>query len=426
MIRNIFANFSSRLGVAVLNFAMLLMTTHFLGKETRGIVSIIGLGIAIIHVVSDLANGPSLVYLTPRTRLRTLWTIGSAWAIFTTIIVGIILIYIGNIPSFCGTEILIVAVLIALHSLNQNILLGQQRIKEYNILFILQGIVQIISMAVCIFFFNQKSVYPYIYSNMVSFGLCYLIGLYLIHKNPPEPKIAEKRSVLLVLFTNGFYAQMASLFLILCKLKGQTSLKTILPNGEGEAGIYSTAFALGEAIMIFAASVSAVVLSNVSNHANHLETRKTVFQLGKLSLTLTFLAVAFFVLLPSGFYTSLLGKDFSPVKHVFVTIAPGIIFVSFGTVFGHYFSGAGKHYMNFISGSIALLTTYLTTDYFIEKFGISGAGYSSSASYVLLTLIIFSAFVLVGENRKDDLKQLLPSKQDFFELRSMLKLKKRN
>ena len=232
MIRSIFANFSSRLAVAVMNFAMLLLTTHFLGKETRGAVYIIGLGIAIIHVVSDLANGPSLVYLTPRTRLSRLWITGSIWAFITTALIGTILIYIGNIPSYCGIEVLIVAILISLHSLNQNILLGQQRIKAFNILLFLQGAIQISTMACCIFLFDQKSVYPYIYANMVSLSLCYTIGLILIHKNPPEPKITETRSILLVLFTNGFYTQAASLFLVMCKLKTQTSVKSILPNDQ--------------------------------------------------------------------------------------------------------------------------------------------------------------------------------------------------
>jgi O-antigen/teichoic acid export membrane protein len=421
MIRNIFTNFSARLAVAAMSFITLLMTTHYLGKETKGIVSIISLGIGIIHIVSDLANGPSLVYLTPRTKLRTLIVTGSIFAVVTTFAIGYLLIYLGNIPEDCGKEALVVALLISLHSLNQNVLLGQQRIKAYNILFFFQGVLQIAAMACCIFLFDQKSVYPYLYSNIASFAICYVAGLYLINKNPPEPKILEKRPILWVLFSNGFYTQAASLFLYMCKLKSQTSVKTILPNGEGAAGIYSTAFALGEAIMIFAASVSAVVLSKVSNQDNHAEARTSVFQLSKLSLGLTFLAVLFFLILPAGFYSWLLGKDFSPVKEVFLSIAPGIIFISFGTVFSHYFSGAGKHYMNFISGACALITTYLTADFFIHKAGMMGAGYSSSMTYMVLSIVIFVAFMLMGGNKKSDWKQLVPSRENFRSLRNILK-----
>lgn len=423
MIRSIFTNFSARLAVAAMNFIMLLMTTHYLGAQTRGVVSILAIGIGIIHIVSDLAGGPSLVYLTPRTKLRSLIITGSIWAIFTTLLVGYILIYIGNIPNNCGVEALIVAVLISLHSLNQNILLGQERIKAFNILFFVQGVIQIGAMVFCIFVFDQKSVYPYLYSNIVSFSLCYLVGLYLINKNPPQPKIIEKRPILLVLFTNGFYTQAATLCLYLCKLKSPTSIKNILPDGEASAGIYTTAFALGEAIMIFAASVSAVVLSKVSNQDNHADARSSVFQLSKLSMGLTFLAVVFFLALPSNFYSWLLGKDFSPVKQVFLSISPGIVAISFGTVFAHYFSGAGKHYMNFISGACALLTTYLTTDFLIHKAGMMGAGYASSATYIVLSVVIFTAFMLIGGNTKSDWKQLLPALEDFRSLRNMLKKK---
>jgi len=421
MIRSIFTNFSARLAVAMMNFIMLLMTTHFLGAETRGIVSILAIGIGIIHIVSDLASGPSLVYLTPRTKLRSLIITGSIWAIVTTAIVGYILIYIGNVPTYCGPEALIVAVLISLHSLNQNILLGQQRIKAFNILFFLQGVIQVAALASCILIFKQKGVYPYIYSNIVSFTLCYLAGFYLINKNPPQPTIVEKRPILWVLFSNGFYTQAATLFLYLCKLKYPTSLKSILPNGEAGAGIFTTAFALGEAIMIFAASVSAVVLSKVSNQKNHMDARSSVLQLSKLSFCLTFLAVAFFLALPAGFYSWLLGKDFNPVKEVFFSIAPGILAISFGTVFAHYFSGAGKHYMNFISGACALTTTYLTANYFIHKMGMIGAGYASSATYIVLSIVIFVAFMLIGGNKKSDWKELIPSRENFRSLRNILK-----
>ena len=120
----------------------------------------------------------------------------------------------------------------------------------------------------------------------------------------------------------------------------------------------------------------------------------------------------------------MLGKDFSPVKDVFISIAPGIVAISFGTVFSHYFSGAGKHYMNFISGAFALITTYLTTNYFIHLAGMSGAGYASSATYIVLTIVIFTAFMIIGGNKKIEWKQLLINKEDFTSIKNILKREK--
>ncbi len=423
MIRSIFTNFSARLAVAVLNFVMMLFITHFLGKEIYGQISIIALNVFYIHMISDLAGGPSLVFLTPRAKLKSLLITGSVWSAVNSLGIGALLIYSGIFPMLYGKELLIIGLLISLHSLNQNILLGQQRIKAYNLLFVLQGILQILSLVVFIFFFRQADAYPYIYAALISNLLCYFVGLYLVHKNAPQPKIIEKRPLLLVLFKNGFYTQAASIFMVLPKTISFNNLKEVLHDGEGSIGIFNSASSLTSAISLFGASVSSIVLAKVSNHENHSEARIVVIRLAKLSLLLTTIAVSMFLLLPAEFYSWLLGKDFSPVKSIFVTMAPGIIFVSLGTVFSHYFSGAGQHIMNFFSGAISLLVAWLVTHYLIVHFGIVGAGISATITYSVMTLFIMTTFFIIGKQPLKDLGMLMPRKGDVASLINIFKKK---
>jgi O-antigen/teichoic acid export membrane protein len=421
MIRSIFSNFSARLGVAALNFVMLLMITHFLGKGIYGQISDIAINVFYIHILSDLAGGPSLVYLTPRAKLGSLLITGSLWSVFNAFGIGTLLIYTGVFPALYGKELLIIGLIISLHSLNQNLLLGQQRIKEYNFLFLLQGFLQIASLSVFIFFYKSPDAYPYIYACIISNALCYFIGLYLVSQKSTAPKIKETRPLLLVLISNGFYTQAASIFVMIPKSICFNSLKGVLPDGEGAVGIFNSAYSLAGAIMLFGASVSAVVLAKVANHENHTETRTTVFRLGKLSFLMTTIAVSFFLLLPAGFYSWLLGKDFSPVKSIFIPMAPGILLLSLGTVFSHYFSGAGKHIMNFISGAIALLFSWLITHFLITKYGIAGAGIATSFTYIIMTVFITTAFIFVGKDPRADLKLMLPAKGDFKSLMNLFK-----
>lgn len=424
MIKNIFTNFSSRFGVAVFNFIMLLMITHQLGKDIYGQISIIALNISIIHLISDLASGPSLVYLTPRAKLSSLLFNGSTWSIFNAVGIGSLLVYTGIFPKAYSVELLVIGVLISLHSLNQNLLLGQQKIKAYNLLFLMQGALQLLTMFLCIFFYKLSTdVYPYIYACIISNSIAYIVGLILVHKNRPPQQIEESKSILFLLFKNGFFTQAASLFLVFSKTISFNSLQTNLPNGTGAIGIFNSAFSLGATLMLFGASVSSIVLAKVANEKNHTATRATVFRLSKLSFAITLLGVGFFLLVPANFYSWLLGKDFLPVKNIFISMAPGILFLSLGTVFSHYFSGAGKHYMNFICGGITLLVTYLTTDVLIRKYGIAGAGLSTSVTFITLTFCIFIAFVFSDGNKKGDWKQLFPSKADFITLQEKFKFK---
>ena len=424
MIRSILTNFSARLGVAVINFIMLLMLTNLLGKDIYGQISEIALNVGIIHIISDLAGGPSLVYLTPRAKLSSLLLSGSVWSFINAIGIGALLIYFGIFPVLYGKEILVIGLLVSLHSVNQNILLGQQRIKAYNILFFLQGILQILSLCFFIFAYKPADAYPYIYACLISNGLCYVVGLFLISRKAEAPLIKESRPLLFVLFSNGFYTQAASLFMLMPKSIAFREMDDILPEADGSKGIYNSAFSLGAAIMLFGASVSSIVMSKVANHENHAEARGMIFRLAKLSLLLTSLAIIFFLLLPAEFYTWLLGKDFSPVKSVFIPMAPGLIFLSLGTVFSHYFSGAGKHNMNFLSGGITLLFSWLTTHFLIEKYGITGAGISTSVAYIVMTIFIMAAFIFAGKQPASDLKLLLPAKDDFTELKNIFKKKK--
>ncbi len=421
MIRNILTNFSARLGVAALNFVMLLMLTNLLGKDIYGQISEIALNVGIIHIISDLAGGPSLVYLTPRAKLSALLISGSAWSFVNAIGIGAILIYAGIFPTLYAKELLLIGLLVSLHSINQNLLLGQQRIKAYNILFFLQGILQILSLCFFLFIYKPADAYPYIYACFISYGFCYAVGLFLVSKTAHVPTIKESRPLLLVLFSNGFYTQAASLFVLLPKAIAFNEIEKIIPDADGPKGIFNSAHSLGSAIMLFGASVSAVVMAKVANHANHSETRATIFRLAKLSFLLTAFAVLLFLSLPAEFYTWLLGKEFSPVKSVFIPMTPGIIFLSLGTVFSHYFSGAGKHIMNFIGGGITLLFAWLTTHFLVVEFGLMGAGIATSVGFIVMTVFIMAAFIFVGKQPASDLKLLLPAKSDFTALKDIFK-----
>ncbi|HEU4716923.1 MAG TPA: hypothetical protein VFU15_03790 [Bacteroidia bacterium] len=413
MIRKILSNFSARMAGAVLNFFMLLLTTHFLGKSVRGEIVLIQIGINIIHLVSDLAGGPSLVYLVPRARLSRLLSVGSAWGIGSSVLVAFAMISYGAMPENYTWQILVMGALISLHSLNQNILLGQERITAYNALLFAQGIVQTLVMTVCIIGLGQRGALPYIWCCIIGYGLCWITGLFLVWKGHREPKIEEKRNIFLLLFSNGFFTQMASLAMLMSIRINYYMLHKYMPDGDSSVGLYSTAISLGEAILLFSASISAIIMSRVSNESDHRTARSTVLRLSKVSLGMTALGVCAFLVLPDGFYSWLLGKDFSPVKEIFTTIAPGVIILSFATVFSHYFSGSGLHYLNFISGAVAILCTFIVAGPLISDYGIPGAGWAASISYGTLSLTVFFIFMLVGGNRKEEWKMLLPSSADF-------------
>ncbi len=426
MIRTILANFSARLSMQVMYFFTLLLTTNNLGREVRGEISIIQLSINMIHLISDIVGGPALVYLVPRAKLSTLLIAGWLWAIFSCAAIGTILIQTELMPELYSREVLFASFLLSLNSINLNILLGQERMKEFNILLFLQGGLMFVTMAASIFILKHDHSIPYLEACYVAYGGCFLVGLYFVLRKKHIPKLTDSRPILYILFANGFFTQIATLAHQLSIRQNYYYLDTMIPDNKASVGIYSTAISLGEAILLFSASVAAVLMSKVSNEKLIEVSRKQTMRLSKLSLGVTIPGILLFALLPPDFYSWMLGKDFSGVHSSFLTIAPGIILVSFGTVFGHYFSGSGKHYMNFFSGLFGLSITMFTVRQMINVNGVEGAGWSASLAYGGMALFIFAAFMVTGRNNSGEWKELLPNKSDFTALKNIFQSSKQD
>lgn len=412
MIRSIFVNFSARLAMQVMYFCTLLLTTHFLGSEVRGEISLIQVAINIIHLVSDIVGGPALVYMAPRARLRTLLITGWAWTLFSSGITWGILLWNDAIPAGFAVPVLISAVLLSLNSISMNILLGQERLKLYNLLLYLQGALMLGSMAASIFLIGHSDAVPYMDATYIAYGGCAALGLYFVLSHRHTPKLTDKRNVLFVLFSNGIFTQLANLTFQLSIRYSYYQLDQQYGHGKASIGIYSTAVSLGEAILLFAASVASVLAARISNERLATLSRQRTLQLSKLSIGLTIPAVLIFAAMPPSFYSWLLGDSFAAVRNSFVSITPGIIMVSFGTVFGHYFTGIGKPYMNFMSGSFALILSLLTASSIIAAYGIIGAGISASIAYGGLAIFIFTMFMITGGNAKGEWKELIPRLSD--------------
>jgi O-antigen/teichoic acid export membrane protein len=253
---------------------------------------------------------------------------------------------------------------------------------------------------------------PYIGACFVSYSASFIVGFFLVLRKKHEPKLSEKRPVLFVLFSNGFFTQMASITFQLSIRQNFDRLTRLNPGNNVPVGQYSTAIALGEAILIFSGSVAAITMARIANMENPTEAREAALRMSKYSLLITIPAIVLFMLLPAEFYSVLIGKEFGQIKEIFYTLGTGIAVISFCTVFSFYFTGIGKNYMNFFSGMFGFLIALISAKPLIDNMGIIGAGWSATLAYSGLGLFIFLMFMFVGGNKKSDWKLLIPSRAD--------------
>lgn len=420
MIRNILITFSARMAVATANFIVLLCTTHELGADVRGKISLIQLGVQLIHLISDLAGGPSVVYLVPRSPLRVLVATATGWAVFSALAVGSVLLYFNQIPQEFGRDVLGIGLLVSLSAVFQNILLGQERVRQYNILLLLQGALLIGGVVFSLYAVNVRSAMAFVIGSYASWGVVAVVAAVLVLKHKHVVTREETRPLLWVMFINGFFTQAATLTHQLSIRENYFRLEKLSSSDDAAVGIYSTALSLGEAILLFSASIASILMARAANASDSPGVRKNALRLSKLSLLITLPALLVFALLPDAFYTWLLGKDFSPVRGAFLSLLPGIAAMSFGTVYAHYFSGTGRHYRNFIAGCVGLGIALLSSGPLIKAFEVQGAGWSASMAYGGLSLLIFGMF-MAGSKQKGEWKNLLPQREDVEEIKGFIR-----
>lgn len=388
MIKNIISTLFTKGFVALINLAILLISSRQLGSDVRGQVSLLISNIAIIQIINEIYTGYVLVYFIPRFSLRKIYRSGILWMLFCTFLCVLIFVWfdIGIVEPWI--HLVLLSFIIILHSFHMVIILAKERIKVYNYLNFMQPALLLLVLMVAIFHFHIKTVNSYVLALYCSFLLALAFSCIQIFR------IFRKESHELVLFEpkkiveNGFYNQLANLCHMLSSrynfyLLGNTIL----------VGIYSSASSLIESVWIISGSVSPIILTYIANSKDPGNNGRITFLLSKICFLLSLCCVIVLYFIPRDFFVFLLGADFIHVKTVMLYLSPGILFISFATIISHYFAGLGKQKILLTANGFGLLATICTSRYLISKDQLLGACYAASLSYFVATVILVVFFM---------------------------------
>jgi O-antigen/teichoic acid export membrane protein len=393
----------------MINLAILLVSSKQLGSDVRGQVSLLILNIAVIQVINEIYTGYALVYFIPRFSLKKVYLRGVIWTIACTIICAIILILLFEWFDIGIREhwihLLVLPFIIILHSFHMVIILAKEKIKEYNFLNFLQPALLLSTLLIVFFYFKRKTADSYIIALYVSFMLSIILSgiqVFRIFKNQPHDlQLFELNNII----KNGFYNQLANLSHMLSNrynfyLLGNTIL----------VGIYSSSSSLIESVWIISGSVSPIILTYIANSKDSTNNARIAFLLSKICFLLSLFCVIILYFIPRDFFVYLLGQDFIHVKTVMLYLSPGILFISFATIISHYFAGLGKQKILVVANGFGLLATICTSHYFVSRYQLLGACYSTIISYFVAASILVIVFMKQNNFRLFD---LLKFKRDF-------------
>lgn len=417
MLKKLLGTSGTRMLNALTGFLTLWLATNELGREAWGIAAFVVVDAAFILLISDLMAGSVLIYFAPRKSVRTLLKIAYpsiAIVIFCSFLFFEGLSFFPNvytkiIPEGYTFEILALALLNALHFVNLNILLGKEKIFQFNMLFLTQFVTQILSMAFFIYVLDIHDAHAFIYSQFIGFvvpvipGFCMLIPFLL-----KEAQKDDLRTTLHEFFKFGLMIQLSSFVSIINRRLSYFVIRKY--NDMGSVGVYNSGVQITEGLKLIAQSIAQIQFSSISNSNSKEYAAQLSIKLMKLAVILTTLALSVLALIPQNVFEYVFSREFGDMKLVILTLSPGIICLAANNIFCHYFSGINKPKHNLYASIVGLLVTIPSTLILIPLYGFVGAGISTSLTYFSSVVYQWIVFKKMTSTHFID---LIPNKLDW-------------
>ncbi|MBS1634874.1 MAG: polysaccharide biosynthesis C-terminal domain-containing protein [Bacteroidetes bacterium] len=387
MLKKIISTLFTKSSAAIISFAILLVSSKLLGGEVRGQISLLILNIAIIQTVNEIYTGYALVHFIPKFSFSKVYTSGLLWSVFCTTLLSLFFYFFHIGLTAYWIHLFILSFIIIVHSFHLVLILGKNSIRLYNILSFSQPALLLLSLLVCIYVYNIRTIDAYVIALYVSFvppAIFSFLGVLAIARHSHDAKPYHAREI----YTNGFYNQMANLSHML-----SNRYNFYLLGNNMLVGVYAGATSLIESVWIISNSVAPIILTHIANAQKNEENSKVTFVLAKVCFLLSCTCVLVLVFIPAEFFVFLLGKDFENTKSVMLHLSPGILFISFSTIISHYFSGMGRQRLIAIANFSGLLTTVSTAYVLVHNFQLIGACYATSLSYLVASLVLVISFM---------------------------------
>ena len=419
MLKKILNTFGIRAFSAILNLLIAVLLSQYLGPSGKGTQSIILTTISFILIFSNLVGGATLVYLAPRFHVSLLLVPSYLWTILMGLISYLVLNMSNLVESTYILHICVLAVINSIMSIHSNILVGKERISESNNLVLFQTVILVLSLLAAFVVFKQVSVNSYIASLYISMSVCMIISSFFVGKSILSIRffpLVKFVPVIIQMFRYGFQNQVAHITQLLSFRLSYYVLDEY--KGVAAVGIYSNGISIAESVWLVAKSMALVQYSWVSNSTDkEASARKTVL-LVKGSVLLSLLLVLPLLLLPVTGYTFIFGDGFAGVKPVIWSLLPGVLIYNFSILFGTYFSGTGRYYINSTISAAGLVVSAILYFTFIPMYSETGAGVATSISYIFTSLLFLWFF-----SREYGLwyKEVIPHRKDFADVISELR-----
>ncbi|HIA36574.1 MAG TPA: hypothetical protein EYN89_07510 [Flavobacteriales bacterium] len=408
MFKKIISTFASKFLSGILSLLIVIFAARYLGAEGRGIISLLMLNITIVIMFNNLAGGGALIYAVPRENFIQLLLPSYFWALITSLLTSYTLTVSGLSPPEYGIHLFLLSFVLALVTVNGNLLLGLERINEHNFSSLFQVLINLIVFYILLNTPGGKDVQSYIKALYCSFSTGMLLTSVLLFRKIKKLDGRPIASVLKAMFKNGFFVQIGGIFQLLNYRLSYYLLEVF--HSTAVLGVYSTAVSLIEALWLISKSISMVQYARISNSKDLEYSRTLTIKLIKFTFVSTLAILLILIGIPESAFLYVLGNQFSGLKEVLLYLSAGIVIFSISGMFSHYLSGTGKFHVNTKASGIGFIITVIGGFILIPEYKLMGAGITATLSYTASTIYQAICFCKITSTKPLD---FVPVRGDF-------------
>lgn len=378
-----------------------------LGPEGRGIYALATLLPALIVNFGNLGIGPATVYYVARGQFKSQEILGNN--VLLTVAIGTLGILGGLIVIlFCGDAVfpgvplryLIFALTLVpaeiFFSFVRYLLLGAQRIQEFNYVQIVQAVLFLVFIALALLGL-RAGVAGAIVAGLLTWLAVDAIVFNLARSVAKGVDFKPNASYIKQATTYGLQAHLANILGFLNYRVDMFLVNAFL--GPTAVGLYSVGVGLVEKLWLIPQSASTVLFPRVAAESEEGRRKEFTALVARTVLWVTAFVALVLVLLSKWIVLLLYSEAFLPAVSALQALLVGVITLSAGKVLANDIAGRGLPMLNIYTGLAAVVTNVVLNLLWIPHYGITGAGWASTASYTISFLGSLFFYCRLSGNR---------------------------
>lgn len=390
-----------------------------LGPEGRGVYAMAALLPSLIVTFGNLGIGPATVYYVARDEFRRQEILGNNVLLSLGIsgigiLAGLVVIFFFREIVFPGVAmgyLLLALVLVPVEvffSYVRHVLLGAQRIKEFNYLQIAQSVFFLGFIALALLGL-RAGVTGAILAGLLSWIVVDALVLRQAKRVAGGIKFVLNTSYIKRATTYGAQAHLSNILGFLNYRVDLFLVNSFL--GPAAVGLYAVGVGLVEKLWMISHAASTVLFPRVAAETDEQRRREFTPLVARTVLWTTSLGALTLALLSRWIVLLLYSEAFLPAVDALQALLVGIVALSAGRVLSNDIAGRGFPALNIYTGGAAVATNIALNLLWIPRYGIVGAAWASTVSYTVSFLGALFFYCRLSGNRWT--KVILPQRGDW-------------